>query len=513
MPRLRNTISTEHLSSSPEIVRALWICALATLGCSADPAGPSGRDPQVTGTVRVRATTTGADTDRDGYRVLVDDVETALTVPANGSVTVEGVRQGPHSISLVGVAENCTVPDGARSVSIATRNEIIDVEFSVSCVQLGAVKATVATVGDTPDPDGYTIAVRRVTSASGGTAAVAADDTVTIRELAPGRYSIWLQGLAGNCGGAGTLPQEVQVPSGETATATFTVVCGEPTQLAYVEVSGPTSSDVYSVRSDGTHPMRLTHHQGIDQDPAWSPDGTRIAFTSDRDGPLAIYIMDADGSNVRRLTGEPLPSSRPAWSPDGTRIAFVSRLNDTRDDVYVIDADGTNRVRLTTDPGSDTDPAWSPDGTRIAFSSTRTGEGDIYVMNADGSNVTRLTTYTRWDGQPAWSPDGGKLAFAREECITDWFSYFTCYPTITVASAVGGAQTAVGLGEDPQWSRDGSRIAVAGFVCDFYYGYSDQCKPSGIAFLALYRIANVGYADTWGPRITTGTHLDPAWRP
>ena len=512
MPRLRNTTSKEHLSPSSDVARALWIGTLATLGCSADPAGPPAREFNVSGSVRVSTTTTGVDADPDGYRVMVDNVETAQTVPANGSVIVGQVTRGTHSISLTGVAENCTVADAARPVTISTRDEIVDVQFSASCDALGTVQATVATVGDDPDPDGYRVSVRAVAGASAGAAAVAVDGTVTIRQLAPGRYWIWLQGLAGTCGGAEVFPQQVQVPSGGTVTATFTVVCGEPTHLAYVEVSGPTSSDIYSVRSDGTHPTRLTNHPGIDQDPAWSPDGTRIAFTSDRDGPLVIFVMNADGSEVRRLTNEPLPSSRPAWSPDGTRIAFVSRLSQTRDDVYVIDADGTNRVRLTTHPETDTDPAWSPDGTRIAFSSTRTGDGDIYVMNADGSNVTRLTTHTRWDGQPAWSSDGGKLAFAREACATDWFTYFTCYRVITVASAFGGGQAEVGLGEDPQWSRDGSRIAVTGFVCDFFYSYDEPCTPSGVAFVAPYPVGNAGYADTWSPRITTGPHFNPAWR-
>ncbi len=512
MPRLRTTALKDHPRPSSDVARTLWICTLATIGCSGDPAGPSVRTIGVTGTVRVRATTTGVDPDRDGYRVVVDDVETTLTVPSNGSVTVGGVSEGAHSISLTGVAENCAVADAARPVTISTRDEVVDVAFSVSCEELGAVHATVVTVGDPPDLDGYRITAHAAAGIRAAVDVVTADGAATIQGLAPGRFWISLEGVAGNCGGTGAQPQQVQVPSGGTAVATFAVTCGELTQLAYVGVAGPTSSDIYSVRSDGTNPTRLTNHPGIDQDPAWSPDATRIAFTSDRDGPLAIYIMDADGSNVRRLTSAPLPSSRPAWSPDGTRIAFVSRLNATRDDVYVIDADGANRLRLTTDPGADSDPAWSPDGTRIAFSSTRTGDGDVYVMNADGSNVTRLTTHGRWDGQPAWSPDGSKLAFAREECVTDWFSYSLCYHVITVADVSGGGQVQVGIGDDPQWSRDGSRIAVTGYDCNIYYFYDDSCTPSGVAFLAPYRVANGWYVATWGPRITAGPHFNPTWR-
>ena len=150
-------------------------------------------------------------------------------------------------------------------------------------------------------------------------------------------------------------------------------------------------------------------------DPAWSPDGARIAFTSARDGNWNIYTMHADGRNVVRLTQHPSFDIDPAWSPDGARIAFTS-LRDGNWDIYTMHADGGNVVRLTQHPSIDTSPAWSPDGTQVAFFSERSGAGrDLYVMNADGSAPVRLTlnsqAYTYGGNAPAWSPDGTRIAF------------------------------------------------------------------------------------------------------
>ena len=144
-----------------------------------------------------------------------------------------------------------------------------------------------------------------------------------------------------------------------------------------------------------------------DGDPAWSPNGARIAFSSGRGGDgvdeLRVYVMNADGTGVERLAGnDNFLEGLPSWSPDGNRIAFVSGGTDFFDDqeIYVMNADGSGVDRLTEDDYQDEEPAWSPDGGRIAFSSYRDGDVGIYVMNADGSGVV-------WLGEghsPAWSP-------------------------------------------------------------------------------------------------------------
>ena len=137
-------------------------------------------------------------------------------------------------------------------------------------------------------------------------------------------------------------------------------------------------------------PTRLTRHSASDWFPAWSPDGTQIAFDSDRDGNWEIYVMAADGSQPTRLTRNSAWDWFPAWSPDGTQIAFQSD-RDGNHEIYVMAADGSQPTRLTRNSASDWSPAWSPDGTQIAFLSDRDGNDEIYVMAADGSQPTRLT--------------------------------------------------------------------------------------------------------------------------
>jgi Tol biopolymer transport system component len=131
-------------------------------------------------------------------------------------------------------------------------------------------------------------------------------------------------------------------------------------------------------------------------DPAWSPDGRRIAFVRadffgfSTGAPSAVYVVKPDGSGRRRLTWAPADYSAPAWSPDGQKLAFVSTL-DGNNDVYVMNADGRRRRNLTVHPAYDGDPTWSPDGRRIAFVSNRDGVYGIYVMNADGTGARILT--------------------------------------------------------------------------------------------------------------------------
>src|SRR5215212_6011065 len=133
-------------------------------------------------------------------------------------------------------------------------------------------------------------------------------------------------------------------------------------------------------------------------------DGTKLAFTSDRDLNREIYVMNAqDGSNQTRLTDSADSDEFPSWSPDGTKLAFTSN-RDGNWEIYVMNAqDGSNQTNLTMNPAFDFDSTWSPDGTKIALTSDRDGNTEIYVMNAqDGSNQTRLTDNGASDGLAEW---------------------------------------------------------------------------------------------------------------
>ena len=169
------------------------------------------------------------------------------------------------------------------------------------------------------------------------------------------------------------------------------------------------NSDVFVMEADGANPINLTNHDALDQTPDWSPDGNRIAFSSDRDGNWEIYVMNADGTNLINRTNHPAKEGRPDWSPDGKQIAFSSD-RDGNLEIYVMNADGTNPTNLTNNPTEDNHASWSPDGTRIAFDSDRDSipgrmpNWEIYVMNADGTNPINLTQSPEWDYISSWGP-------------------------------------------------------------------------------------------------------------
>ena len=172
--------------------------------------------------------------------------------------------------------------------------------------------------------------------------------------------------------------------------------------------------EIYVTNADGSGQTRLTDNSADDSNPALSPDGSRIAFVSDRDGNREIYVMNADGTNPVRLTDHPEDDVAPTFSPDGAKIAFSSKRVSNGHffgDIHVMNADGTGVTRLTT-LGESTAPSFSPDGSRIAFESEVGSSREIFVMNADGTGVTNLTNHPEdEDRDPSFSADGTKIAF------------------------------------------------------------------------------------------------------
>jgi PKD repeat protein len=137
--------------------------------------------------------------------------------------------------------------------------------------------------------------------------------------------------------------------------------------------------------------VRITDTIGNSRDGIWSPDGSQIAFVSDRDGNAEIYLMNADGSSLLNLTNSGSNDTAPAWSPDGSQIAFVSD-RDGNAEIYLMNADGSSLLNLTNSGSNDTAPAWSPDGSQIAFVSDRSGTWKVYLMRANGTDILTLTT-------------------------------------------------------------------------------------------------------------------------
>ena len=174
--------------------------------------------------------------------------------------------------------------------------------------------------------------------------------------------------------------------------------------------------EIATMQADGSGVIGLTPTGAPGLDPSWSPDGSKLAFTEvDDTGARSIYVIDADGGNLTRvLTSGPGDPSwapivgTPAWSPDGTRIAFAaySGVPFTYDiDIYTASPDGTDVRRLA----AGVNPAWSPDGARIAF--TDEYGGSLWLMNADGGDQHQLATPPGGTYAPVWSPDGTQLAY------------------------------------------------------------------------------------------------------
>jgi sugar lactone lactonase YvrE len=252
---------------------------------------------------------------------------------------------------------------------------------------------------------------------------------------------------------------------------------------------------VYVMSNDGSNRQRLTEGQsGFLSPPSWSPDGSKIAFVSEREGNPDIWVMDCDGQNLVNLTKNPAKDNSPAWSPDGEWIAFASLRDSLYWELYLMRADGSDVQRLTWwDDASDLWPSWSPDGTRLAFASKRDGNWEIYTMDRDGSNLARLTDNPADDTNPAWSPDGSRIAF---ESTRGGFA------DIYVMSILGGDVTDISNApysseHGPTWSPDGGRIAF----------YSDLDGDWDI-----YVMASDG-SDV--VKLTGDTTNDqvPAWRP
>src|SRR2546423_7627591 len=138
----------------------------------------------------------------------------------------------------------------------------------------------------------------------------------------------------------------------------------------------------------------------------------KIAFTTNRDGNFEIYSMNPDGTGQTNLSNDPANGdTMVAYSPDGSKIAFQTDRNGTDQEIYLMNANGTGAVNLSNNPAAELAPAFSPDGSKIAFSSIRDGNNEIYVMNVDGSNQTRLTNNTATEARPAYSPVGSKIPF------------------------------------------------------------------------------------------------------
>ncbi len=250
---------------------------------------------------------------------------------------------------------------------------------------------------------------------------------------------------------------DVEAPVAPAAATPEAAVVAGPGKIAFVSYRTG-NGEIFIMNGDGSGtPVNITNDPADDRTPAWSPDGSRIAFSSTRGGTAPdVYVMNADGSGVVRLSNA-LVGQEPTWSPDGKRVAF-SGFDGTSSDIYVVNANGTGLQKLTPTAGANEyHPSWAPRGGRIAYSRREWGSAnsDIYTMGTDGSRSTRLTTDPARDMEPAWSPDGRRIAFVSNRGTSG-------YDDLFVMDARGRRQTPITAqiaAKLPAWSPAGDRIS------------------------------------------------------
>jgi Tol biopolymer transport system component len=428
--------------------------AAFAIACTALPAN--------SGTLQITTVTSGSNPDPDGYTVAIDG-GTPQSISLSATLTISGIAMGPHVVTLGGIAPNCGV-EGANPIGITiTTGQTASADFTISCTVPAASQIVfISDQGAISDvyivnPDGS--GRRNLTTGAAGTAETP--------QWSPDRSKIVFEGgdVGGdifviNADGTGLLnltdtPPLQGLERGPVWSPDGTTILF--TRAVSLDPDGDTfATDVYTIRSDRSRLTQLTTtgQESPSGGLTWSPDGSRIAFTSERGSSSQIFVMGSDGSGQ---TGIPSmgTSFGPQWSPDGSKIAFLTAMAGPPE-VWTANPDGTNPAQLTSEPGDHkADVRWSRDGTKIAYTFAYSAPdpqslgSDIWTMNADGSGKLNVTSNRLDNTSPVWAPDGTRIAFV--------FGFGTgSNAEVRVVNADGsGSQTNVSMrqGFRPDWSR------------------------------------------------------------
>jgi Tol biopolymer transport system component len=427
------------------------------------------------GSLLVANQQSGAGADPDGIVVVLDGTD-RRPLAADSTLLLSDLAIGQHRLAIEGLASDCTLDGPNPRVVTVIPDSTAQVVLAISCAapsQRGTLVVTVSTRGIDLDPDGYAVVVDSLDPQP-----IQTDGEVAFPELSADSHAVRLGGIAGNCTLAGDNPRMFVVAPEDTAVTSWGVTCWPPPSGRIAFIRGALdaeSRNVFVINADGTQLTALTNSdRDTDEEPTWSPDGARIAFTTFVTNDLSatrLRILRLTNGSIDTLPTGSLSPFNLRWSPDGSRLSFTDFAidDDARDHVYLTNADGSGRPRRLARVGNEDAGAWAPDGRRLVFTGSpgSFGLGRLYLTDISGTAPRPLTpdssVIVTEQGETEWSPDGSKIAFVGPHPFGEEFG-----TDIYVIGATGTGllnlthSPPFSSNRRPRWSPDGQRIA---FLC------------------------------------------------